>query len=378
MKTRALPSSWPDWFLVALMLYALAAEPARANAQAKATPFEALIVEVKTVDPIKVSAWKKEGFRAVILMIDEQQEPAALTQAAQAIASESLDLYYWIEVGRNPALARERPRWMAALGMHNDWRLRFPKVRALAEGEVAKAWPWVPIGYQESFEFHLKRIGQILKRAPAGYKGVLLNDIQGGPASCGCGNVQCRWAVDYEVPSTATKITEPNIAGRFVTEVSRSFPGKEIIPVWAPECDEEDLPADKRPKGAWGTGYCAGVPCFDFCRKRFAEQWAPLCTARTGPIGVLLLQREFERERKEYGETGGWITHAVEYLEKRNPKPIPRQRLWLVVQGYDVKPEQEAEIRRLAGGMGAGAVAVARGRIDQSYEPRIVKVKPDP
>jgi hypothetical protein len=93
---------------------------------------------------------------------------------------------------------------------------------------------------------------------------------------------------------------------------------------------------------------------------------------------VLLLHREFERDRKEYGDAGGWITHAVEYLEKRNPKPIPRQRLWLVVQGYDVKPEQAAEIRRLAVRLGAGAVAVARSRIDQSYEPRIISVKSDP
>lgn len=375
-KTR-----WTPWLvrvLVLLVLHEFEPVSARAIAQVKKATSESLIVEVGSVDPAKASTWKMEGFQSVILMIDEHQKLAEINRAAQAIASASLDLYIWIEVGRSPSLARDHPRWMASLGMHGDWRQRFPKVRPLAEGEVAKAWPWVPISYQETFEAHRKRICRILEHAPTNWRGVLLNDLQAGPASCGCGNIQCRWAVDYGVPSTATKLSGSDVAARFVAEITRSFPGKEVIPVWTAECDQEDLQIELRPKGSWSTGYCGQVPCFETCRKRFAEQWAALTAAGTGSTGVLLLHREFERDRKEYGDAGGWITHAVEYLEKRNPKPIPRQRLWLVVQGYDVKPEQAAEIRRLAVRLGAGAVAVARSRIDQSYEPRIISVKSDP
>lgn len=364
--------------LILMILHAFEPVPTRANAQVKVATSESLIVEVGSVDQAKVAAWKKEGFRSVILVLDQHQEPIQITQAAQAIASASLDFYIWIEVGRSPSLARDHPRWMASLGMHGDWRQRFPKVRQLAEGEVAKAWPWVPISYQESFEAQRKRICRILERAPANWRGVLLNDLQAGPASCGCGNLQCRWAVDYGVPSTATKLSGTDVAARFVAEISRSFPGKEVIPVWTPECDQEDLHVGLRPKGSWTTGFCGQVPCFETCRKRFAEQWASLTAAGTSPIGVLLLHREFERDRKEYGDAGGWITHAVEYLEKCNSKPIPHQRLWLIVQGYDIKPKQEVEIRGLAVKLGASAVAVARARIDQSYEPRIISVKSGP
>jgi hypothetical protein len=68
----------------------------------------------------------------------------------------------------------------------------------------------------------------------------------------------------------------------------------------------------------------------------------------------------------------------VKYLDEQTAKPLPQKRLWLVVQGYDVSAEEEAAVRRMAAQVQAGAVLVARTRIDQSYEPRIVKVKPAP
>ncbi|HEV3256292.1 MAG TPA: hypothetical protein VG013_05375 [Gemmataceae bacterium] len=341
-------------------------------------PFEAVLAAADGVDAEKVAGWKKEGFRAVVIVLDDRHEARALQKAADAVAANSLELYYWIEVGRNPTLARRHPEWMASLGMHDDWRKRFPKVRPLEKGEVAKVWPWVPISYRETFDAQTTRIKRLLARVPAGYRGLLLNDLQGGPAACGCGNLQCRWAVDYGVPSTATKLAGPDVAARFVAEVGKSVKGKEVIPVWTTECEQEDLPRGQPPKQGWGTGYCGNVPCFDFCRKKFAEQWTALHAGRRGPTGLLLLHREFQRDRKEYGGAAAWITHALAYFGKQGTRPLPRRRLWLVVQGYDVSAEDEAAARRVAAKTGAGGVLVARTRIDQSYEPRIVKVKRRP
>jgi hypothetical protein len=339
-------------------------------------PFEAVVVAADAVDRDAVAGWKKEGFRAVVLMLDDRHPGRAVREAARAVAADSLDLYLWIEVGRTSTVAREHPQWVAALGMHADWRQRFPQVRPPGEGEVAKAWPWVPISYQESFDAHLARIRRLLADAPPEYAGLFLNDLQGGPASCGCGNLQCRWAVDYRVPSTATRLAGVDVAARFVAAVGRATPGKRVIPVWTTECEPEDLPAAARPPGSWGTGYCGDVQCFETCRKRFAEQWAALNKGRDGPTAVLALHREFQRDRKEYGGPASWVTRAVEFCDRQGPRPpVPHRRLWLVVQGYDVPPTEEAAARAAAATAGVGAVLVARSRIDQTYEPRVMKVK---
>jgi hypothetical protein len=298
-----------------------------------------------------------------------------LRSAAKAAAANSLDVYLWIEVGRCPELARAHPEWMAALGSHDDWHKRFPKLRLPEKDEVAKAWPWVPIGYQETFRAQLARVLKLLERAPDECKGIFLNDLQGGPASCGCGNLQCRWAVDYRVASTATKLTGFDSAARFLNEVAKSTKGKLVIPVWVTECEQEDLPDSKREKGSWGTGYCGTVPCLDYCRARFAEQWSALQANRTGPTALLALHQELRRERKEYGTPSSWVEQTWRYFDKQTANPIPHERLWLVVQGYNVRPETETAVRASAAKAGLGAIIVARASIDQSFEPRIVKVK---
>jgi hypothetical protein len=335
---------------------------------------EAVLVTARAVSSDQVSRWKQEGVAAVVVMLDDAEQKPALQQAANAVRDQGLDLYYWIEVGRNPTMAREHPRWMASLGSHDDWRQRFPSVRAPDKGEVAKAWPWVPIRYREAYDAHLARIERLLVSAPEGYRGVLLNDLQGGPASCGCGNLQCRWATDYGVPSTGTMLKETEVAAHFVAQVCKAHRGKEIVPVWTTECEQEDLPLTKLPKGSWSTGYCGTVPCLDYCRKRFGEQWAALQADQRAPTGLLLLHREFQRDRSEYGSPTAWLTAAVATVRKQGPKGLPPRSLWLVIQGYDLPSGEENLVRRAAARLDAGMILVARTRIDQSYEPRIVRV----
>jgi hypothetical protein len=373
MRTRPID---PRRLVLALVAAGLAVAVPRTAGGADEKPLEAVLVTADAATGDRGAGWKKEGFAAVAVVLGDDVDAPALQSAAKAVADNGLTLYVWVEVGRNPALARDHPEWMASLGTHDDWQKRFPKVRPPGKGEVAKAWPWVPIGYKETFDAHLARAKALLARVPAGCRGVLLNDLQGGPSACGCGNVQCRWATDYGVPSTATKLAGPGVAARFVAEVGKLAPDKEVIPVFTTECEEEDLPADKLPKGGWGTGYCGGVECLATCRKRYAEQWTALHADRTGPTGLLLLHKEFGRDRKEYGGPAEWVARGVGYAERAGAAPVARSRLWLVVQGYGVLAAEEAAARRVALTLGPKVVLVARTPIDQSYEPRVVPVTP--
>jgi hypothetical protein len=93
----------------------------------------------------------------------------------------------------------------------------------------------------------------------------------------------------------------------------------------------------------------------------------------------LALHRELERTSELFGASGAWAGQVVEYLNTVPPRhdaPAPdRDRLWIVVQGYGV-PETETKTAIAAAvNRQPAALLVAESRIDQSYEPRIVKVK---
>lgn len=114
----------------------------------------------------------------------------------------------------------------------------------------------MPIGYRPAFDAHFERVKALLARVGPGYRGVLLNDLQGGPSSCGCGNLQCRWALDYHVPKTAEAHAGDDVAARWLAKVKLLIPDREVVPVRTTECEEIDLSADKR-AGAGGTDYAA-------------------------------------------------------------------------------------------------------------------------
>lgn len=339
--------------------------------------FQAVIAEPDAATARQVAEWKNEGFHGVVLVLDERFDPNIYRNAAKAIAANSLDVYYWIEIGRNPTFAREHPEWMASFGSHDDWRKRFPDAPPLANGDVAKVWPWTPIAYKDAFDAHLARARALLQRVPDDYRGLLLNDLQGAPSACGCGNLQCRWAIDYKVPATAAEISGPDVAARFLADIRKLSPDKQVIPVWTTECERHDLARDKQRNGGWSTGYCGEVECFNHqCTTVFNEQWNALHASHRGPTAVLALHREFRRDGTEYGPPANWIAHVVGYLDQQKPQARAHRQLWLVVQGYGVTPHEQRAARDLALRTGVGAVLVARTRIDQSFEPRIIKINP--
>ncbi|HEV3006271.1 MAG TPA: DUF3179 domain-containing (seleno)protein, partial [Pirellulales bacterium] len=376
---RWLPGVQCRWFAWAAEYPQTKLQSETVGEQSAAKPMSALIVDPEAVAMENAGAWRRDGYQAVAVALDERHTPEVYRRTAAVLAAAKLDLYYWVEVGRNPEMAAAHPEWMASLGLHDDWQKRFPNAPAPTEGQVAKAFPWVPIGYRETYDAHLKRIARLLERAVGDYRGLLINDLQGGPASCGCGNLQCRWAVDYGVASTATKLVGDDVAARFVADVRKLVPGKTVVPVWMTECEDRDLPADRRPKGQT-TGFCGGVGCSQgTCPKAFTKQWSALVDGQAGPIGLAATHRELGRLGDEYGEPAGWIAQAVDYLEQVPPlhggEAFDRRRLWLVVQGYDLPDAEVRDARRQAELTGAGAVFVALTRVDASYEPRVIAVK---
>lgn len=344
-------------------------------------PLSAVIVQPTDVTPRQTAAWRRDGYQAAAVMLDDRHDAAIYRRAAQTLAEAGIDLYYWIEVARSPKLAAAHPEWLASLGSHRDWQARFPESPPPKSGEVGKAYPWVPIGYRQAFDAHLARIAELLGRAAGDYRGLLLNDLQGGPSSCGCGNLQCRWAIDYGVASTTDKLSGDNVAAAFLAAVRKLAPGKQVTPVWLTECEDRDLPADRRPTGRT-TGYCGGVGCSQAtCPEVFTKQWRALLGEHDGPVALLALHKELGREGSEYGGEAGWVPQVVGYLDETLPRhggaALPHERLWLVVQGYDLPAGTVAAAREAAAATGVQAVFVAKTPIDQSYEPRIVEVTQD-
>jgi hypothetical protein len=152
---------------------------------------------------------------------------------------------------------------------------------------------------------------------------------------------------------------------KFVAAVKQLAPAALVIPVWTPECEEQDKAA-----------LCAGVGCFEgTCWREFTAQLMPLAQeAQT--IGALLPYREFQRDLPRYGQPAGWVEHALasfsEMPSKRNGTPIPAGRLVAILQGWKVTPEQiDAQIARTREAGAAGYV-VALTEIQQGWEPRII------
>ena len=181
-----------------------------------------VLVGIDRISPGFLGAWKAKGVNAIVVPLDDATKQR-WRPMAEAVERAGMTLWPWIEVARNPLLAAAHPDWMAAIGGHHeDWRRRFPDAPAAKLGEVIKAWPWVPIGYAPAFDAHRQRLKLLLGDLPGSCVGFFLNDLQAGPSSCGCGNDQCRWALDYGSPPTAAKTPGDDGAARLLADDFRT------------------------------------------------------------------------------------------------------------------------------------------------------------
>jgi hypothetical protein len=313
---------------------------------------------------------KQARYNSVILPLGQTsaQDSDHETRVAELILESGLHLYYWIEIGRNSDMADAHPRWMASLQGHHEWQRLHPDFSLPAGDDraVVKNYPWVPILYEEAFAAHISRVTELLRQRPAA-RGIFLNDLQGGPSACGCGNTLCRWTADYGPIKTATSLGD-DAAARFVSSVQRLVPASEIIPVWVTECEQHDGARD---------GACAGVGCFEgICWKAYVRQLTPVLQ-QSKRLGVLLPLREFQRELPVFPTQAGWIRQALDSFEKLLPRrgggKVEVDRLIPIVQGWDIEEALiDAQLAR-AQEAGTENYVVARMKIEQGWKPQIYR-----
>ncbi|HEV3121757.1 MAG TPA: hypothetical protein VGY53_07635 [Isosphaeraceae bacterium] len=345
-------------------LAALAQMPARAQEE---RPVRGVLLSEQHATAARLAEVKALGANAVVVMLDESVTRSAWTALADRSRATGLDLYAWVEVARNAAMADAHPEWMATPGgHHDDWKRLFPNAPTAHEGEVIKTWPWVPIGYTPAFEAHQERLRKLLHDLPGQWAGVFLNDLQAAPSSCGCGNNQCRWALDYGAPSTSPLTPGEDHAARFVADVERKLPGKRVIPVWVTECEEIDLPGTKG-----GTGLCGQVGCYKGdCWHRYKRAWDPLVESTKGPVALAVWSESFQRD----GEA--WPATAVKLFQSppRGGAPLPPSRTILVAQAWNHNSSDWKPLVSRVQSLSAAWV-LALDPIDQSWQPRVVPLK---
>jgi hypothetical protein len=326
-------------------------------------PVRGILLKLERATPDLLRAWKSRGVTAVVVPLDETTRPR-WSELSRLVEQAGMTLWPWIEVARNPSMAGAHPEWMASPGgHHDDWRRRFPSAPKANAGAVIKTWPWVPIGYAPAFEAHRERLKTLLDDLAGPWAGVFVNDLQAGPSSCGCGNDQCRWALDYGSRATAPKTPGDDAAARIVAELIGRHPGKAIVPVWVTECEPVDLP-----DAPGGTGLCGRVRCAKGdCWPRYTRAWNPLLKVTDGPIALALWSETFRRDPSRWAETDLTLF--------QNPPgdslPLAAPRTIAVVQAWN-RPETEAQaLFNRAKGSALGWV-LALDPIDQSWEPRLV------
>jgi hypothetical protein len=337
-----------------------------------AIPVRAALITSDMATDTRLQKLRTSGYTGAVLMLTATDTSSAALDrhAVERIAKSGLALSYWIEIGRCPEMADRHPLWMASLQGHLEWRRFYKDFPEPKEEDVVKVYPWCPIFYREARDAHLVRIRRLLADRPPA-KEVFLNDLQGAPSACGCGNPVCRWTTDYGPIATATKLGD-NAPAEFIADVKRLVPtGAEVIPVWTTECEEHDRTRD---------ALCAGVGCYKgTCWRVYTRQLKPVA-AESGRLGALLLYKEFGQDGPYYHERAGWIRHALTHGFATQPSKyggptIVASRLLAVLQGWNVSDaELQAQIEQARLANAAGCI-IALARIDQSWRPRMVKWK---
>jgi len=311
---------------------------------------------------------KSDGVETIALLLNSDVDQRKAQDAAcKRIVHAELELSYWIEIARCPELADAHPELMASLQGHSEWRRLFTDPPVPDTDEVVKTYPWVPILNRQAFDAQLERVRILLKDRPQP-TGIFLNDIQGAPSACGCGNHLCRWTSDYGKIRTATPLGD-DAPAEFIKAVRTLLPDVDVIPVWTTECEEHDGDSD---------GLCAGVGCFKgICWKAWTDQLVPVA-ARCDQVGVMVPYKAFQRDLPIYGEEAGWVRRAVQQFETmpahHDARPVAASRLITVLQGWDVTDAQITAQRKVAAEAGVAGTIVAYTPIDQRWEPRIFKL----
>lgn len=350
-----------------MWLVAMGDEPAKVAKQ----KLSAAMIAVSDASPKRLKELSSAGTNTVVFQLKSQDNESkkAIRTAYAAAKRGGLSVGYWVEVARSPELADKHPEWMASLQTHDEWRRFFPKTPQPQVDEVAKTYPWVPILSREPFKAQRERVAALLTNLPPA-KVIFLNDLQGAPSACGCGNPLCRWTSDYGKKRTTVPLAD-DAAALFVAAVEKVSPESEVIPVWTTECEQHDGHQD---------GLCAGVGCFDgICWKAYTRQLMPVA-ATSERIAVLATYKQFQRDLARYGAAkASWVDVAIKTFDtmpsKHGGKAVPASRIVAVVQGWDVTGEEIVAQKKAAERAGANGHVVAFDKIEQSWSPKVVRWK---
>jgi hypothetical protein len=357
------------WLVLALWRCLVSSGSAEsANAAEPKAPVRGVLVKPERLTPEFLAGWKAKGATAVVVALDEDAK-GRWQAIAESVERAGMALWPWIEVARNPVMADAHPEWMAATGgHHNDWRRRFPTAPTAKEGEVVKAWPWVPIGYAPALDAHRARIKMLLADLPGKWAGVFLNDLQAGPSSCGCGNDQCRWALDYGTHPTAARTPGEDAAAKLVSELVARHRDKTIVPIWVTECEPIDLPGAKDGTGLCGTVGCAKGDCWP----RYAHAWNSLIQATNGPVALALWPETFHRDPTR------WMETALPLFQKppQGGNAIAADRTIAVIQTWGKTEAVVGPLLKKLEPLSPGWVLMLDS-IEQSWEPRVVPIPKD-
>lgn len=341
--------------------------PHKPPEQQSTSSFRGALLAADAINASRLAELAAAGFNAVVVVIDATEPASRLSEqrAAELVLSSSLELHYWIEVARCEELADAHPDWMASLQTHAQWRRLFPDTPEVEENQVAKTHPWVPILSREPFAAQLQRVTKLLADKPKP-SGVFLNDLQGAPSACGCGNTLCRWTSDYGDRRTTTPLGD-DAATLFVNAIKQQLPESEIVPVWTSECEQQDGDVH---------GMCAGVGCFEgICWKALARQLGHL-ELTCERLALLAPYRAFGRDLPLYGEPAGWVAHAVKSMSEMPPlrggRAVPPSRWITVLQGWDMQETGIAQQIQVAKQVAVAGYIVAYEKLDQSWQPKIV------
>lgn len=340
-----------------------------ANTDAAREPeFSAALIAAADASPARLAELKALGIDTIVFQLGASNEKVkrGVRGAVGDVKQAGFSFAYWVEVARSPELADRHPEWMASLQTHDEWRRFFPDTPRPKANEVAKTYPWVPILSRKPHEAQRKRVLALLADMPKP-KLVFLNDLQGAPSACGCGNPLCRWTSDYGDRRTTVPLGD-DAAALFVAAIQRAMPRTEVIPVWTTECEQHD---------GHEQGLCAGVGCFQgICWKAYTRQLMPV-VATSKRVAVLATYKQFQRDIDRYGaDEAGWVAFAINTFQTMPPrnqgKAIPASKVIAVVQGWDVSAEQIVAQRKRASQAGANGCVVAYEKIEQSWSPKIV------
>jgi hypothetical protein len=140
------------------------------------------------------------------------------------------------------------------------------------------------------------------------------------------------------------------------------------IPIWTTECEQ----ADKQE--ACGGADCSAGMCWSAWTRQIA-----VVSVQTPVIGVSCFYKAHERDLARYGDKAGWIKLAIDFFQtvpsKHNANPIPTSRLVAVLQGWNVNEEEIAAQISQATAADVRGILLVETPIDQSWEPKMHKVK---